>query len=63
MSWIIVAVLAIGSLAGLLAACLMSTPRRPETDATYAGRAMLAAGAVSGAAVCAIAAAVLAASA
>lgn len=63
MTWIAVVVLAVAALAGVLAACVISTPRRPASDATYVANAFLAAGAVSGGAVCAIVAAVLAATA
>jgi hypothetical protein len=61
MTWIAVVVLAVAALAGVAAACVISAPRRPASDATYTTNALLAAGAVSGAAVCAILGAVLAA--
>ncbi|CAM3811875.1 hypothetical protein ACXYTP_18595 [Tsukamurella ocularis] len=61
MSWIAVVVLAVAALAGVVAACVISAPRRPASDAAYTTNALLAAGAVSGAAVCAILAAVFAA--
>lgn len=58
MTWIVVVVLALGALAGVVAACVLSTPRRPASNAAYTTNALLAAGAVSAAAVCAILAAV-----
>lgn len=61
MTWIAVVVLALAALAGVVAACVISTPRRPASDATYTTNALLAAGAVTGAAACAVLGAVLAA--
>ncbi|ADG79787.1 putative protein OS=Tsukamurella paurometabola (strain ATCC 8368 / DSM / CCUG 35730 /CIP 100753 / JCM 10117 / KCTC 9821 / NBRC 16120 / NCIMB 702349/ NCTC 13040) OX=521096 GN=Tpau_3200 PE=4 SV=1 [Tsukamurella paurometabola] len=59
MTWIAVVLLGIAALAGLGFACAISTPRRPASDATYTSNALIAAGAVTGSAVCAIVAAVL----
>lgn len=61
MTWVAVVVLAVVIVAALFAACLISTPRRPASDATYTANSYLAAGAVVAAALLAVLAAVLAA--
>ncbi|BDH56056.1 hypothetical protein [Tsukamurella sp. PLM1] len=63
MIWIVAAVLLVAVLVGLFFACAVSTPRRPASDATYTTNAYIAAGAVTGSALLAVAGVILVATA